>query len=94
MTVGEPFVIDAQDMENGGMQVVDVDGILGDVVAIIVGSAIGDAFFDAGAGKPVGKTARMMVPAKAAGEIALREAGPAELAPPDHQRVFEKAATF
>ena len=34
---GETFVIDAEELENGGLEVVDVDGVFGDVEAEVVG---------------------------------------------------------
>ena len=39
--VGEPFVIEAEAVEEGGLEIVDVDGILDDVEAEFVGGAIG-----------------------------------------------------
>ena len=50
--VGQPFVVDAQEVEDRGLEVVDVDGVLGDVVAEVVGLAVGDAGLDAAAGEP------------------------------------------
>ena len=41
--VGQAEVVDAGAVEDGGLQVVDVDGALGDVVPVIVGGAEGDA---------------------------------------------------
>ena len=32
--VGEAFVVDAEEVEEGGLKVVDVDGVFGDVVAV------------------------------------------------------------
>ena len=36
----QAFVVDAQAREHGGVQVVDVDGVFGDVVAVVVGFAV------------------------------------------------------
>ena len=38
---GEAFVIDAEEVEDGGVEVVDVDGVFGDGVAEFVGLAVG-----------------------------------------------------
>ena len=37
---GEPFVVDAQAVQDRGVQVVDVDRVLDDVVAEVVGLAV------------------------------------------------------
>ena len=68
-------------------------GSFTDVVAVIVGLAVGHAGLDAAAGHPHGEAARVMVAAIVlAGELPLAIDGAAELAAPDHQRVVEQAA--
>src|ERR1022692_1255343 len=47
--VGEARVVEAQAMQNGGVEVVDVDGAIDDVVAVVVGRAVADAGLDAAA---------------------------------------------
>ncbi len=49
---GELFVVDAELVEDGGVEVVDADGILGDVVGVVVGLADGLSRLDAAAGEP------------------------------------------
>ncbi len=49
---GQPGVVDAQAVQDRGVQVVDVDGISDDVVAEVVGGAVGDPGLDAAAGQP------------------------------------------
>ncbi len=44
--VGEAFVIEAEAVEQRGLDVVNVDGVLGDVVAEIVGGTVNEAGFD------------------------------------------------
>ena len=39
--VGQAFVVDAQQVEDGGVEVVDVDAVAGDAVAERVGRAVG-----------------------------------------------------
>ena len=56
-------VVDAQAVQDRGVQVVDVDGVLDDVVAVVVGLAVGDAGLDAAAGQPDREAARMVVAA-------------------------------
>src|SRR5262249_34689445 len=65
----QPFVVNAQKLQDGCLQVVDVDGAgsdrvlvgvdwvavrVGDVVAVGVGLAVGETAFDARAGQPNG----------------------------------------
>ena len=38
--VGEAFVVDAHEVEEGGMEVVNVDRVLGHIDAIVVGGTI------------------------------------------------------
>ena len=66
---------------------------VGDVVAVVVGAAVGEAGLDAAAGEPDREAARMMVAAVVGrGERALRVRRAAELAAPDDERVVEHAA--
>ena len=50
--VGEAFVIDAEEVEDGRVQVVDVHGVFRDVVAVIVGFTVGDTRLYAATGHP------------------------------------------
>ena len=77
-------VIDAQAVKNGGLQIVDIHRILGDVVAVIVRCAIGDAWLDAAAGHPDGKASGVMIAAIIVGsQFALAVHGTAEFPAPD-----------
>ena len=49
---GQLFVVDAQLVQNGCMQVADGHGILHNVVAEIVGLPVRDPTLDAAAGEP------------------------------------------
>ena len=61
--VGQALVVDAQLLEQGGVQVVDVHGILGDVVAVIVGGSVLVAGLEATASDPGGEASAVVVPA-------------------------------
>ena len=52
--------IEADQMEDGGLEVTNANRVLGDVVTDVVGLAIG-AWFDAGAGHPHGEGMGMVV---------------------------------
>ena len=70
------------------VQVVDVDLVLGGVVAVLVGRAVPEAALDAAAGQPHREAVRVVVAAVVA---ALGRRRPAELAAPQHQRVLQQA---
>ena len=91
--VRQLLVVDAQAVQNRGLQIVDVHRIRDDVVAEVVGLAVRDAGLDAAAGHPHGEAARMMIAAVVVvRQLALAVDGAAEFAAPDDQRVVEQAA--
>lgn len=49
---GEAGVVDAEAIEEGGVEVADVDGVLDGAVAEFVGDAVDVATLDAGTGHP------------------------------------------
>ena len=50
--IGQPLVVDAQEVQHRGVQVVDLDLVLDGVVAVVVGGAVDRAALDAAAGQP------------------------------------------
>ena len=68
MVVSEAFVVEAEEVEDGGVEVVDGDGVFFGFEAEVVGGAVGVAFFDAGAGEEAGEGVGVVV---AAGAVAL-----------------------
>src|SRR5688500_19672712 len=50
--IGEFGVVEAQKVQNGGVEVADVVAVFDRFVAQLVGLAVGDAAFDAAAGQP------------------------------------------
>src|SRR5688500_5637099 len=76
---GEFGVVEAEEVEEGGVQVVDVDLVLGGVEAELVGLAEGEPRFDAAAGQPHAEAVGMMVAAVVA---TLDHRRAAEFAPP------------
>ena len=50
--VGEFFMIEAEAVQNGGLEVVDMHGIFDDAVAEVIGFSIGDAGLDPIAADP------------------------------------------
>ena len=84
---GEAGVVDAGEVEHGGVEVVHGDDVEDRAVAEFVGGTPCDAGFDAAAGEPHGEGIDVVV---AAG--ALAHGGAAEFAAPDDERVVEHAA--
>ena len=48
-------MVDTEQMKDSGIEVVDVNGIFGDVVAIVIGFTVDSAFADSGTGQQSGK---------------------------------------
>ena len=88
-------VVDAQAMEDRGVEVVNVYGLFHDVVTEVVGLAMHNPFLDAAAGKPDGEALGMMVAAVVVSrQGSLAVDCPAELTAPNYQRVVEQPALF
>ena len=86
-------MVEAQELQDRGVEVADVDGVFDDVVGEVVGFAVDRAAFDAAAGHPHGEAAGVMVAAVVFfAEAALGVDRAAELAAPDDERVVEQAA--
>lgn len=83
-------MVDAEQVEHGGVEVMDADGILDSGVAEVVGGTVGDAWLDAAAGEEVREALDVVVAAVAA----LRHRSAAELAAPNDESVIEHAALF
>ena len=58
---GEPFVVDAELVKNGGVEIVDVNFILGGVIAKVIGGTVGEAGLHSSAGHPHCKAVRVMI---------------------------------
>ena len=91
---GKSFVIEAQQVQDRGLQIVDVDFVFHDAEAQFVGLAVMQAGLHAAAGHPHRETIGVVIAAKnvAARGAAFAERRAAELAAADDQRVVEQAA--
>ena len=84
---GEAVVGDAHAVEDRRVEVVQVDGVFDDVVAEVVGLAVGGAAFHAAAGHEHREAFRVVVAAVVVGgELALRINGATKFAAPDDER--------
>src|SRR5262249_18752686 len=97
VTVGEALVIEAQEPEDSGVQIVNVDRMLDGTEAEIVGGAMNLAALDAAAGQPHAEAIVVVVAAIDAAGVGARSRqlhrrSSAKLATPDHQRIVQHAA--
>src|SRR6185369_8559102 len=95
IAVCEAFVINAELLQDGRLQVARMHRVPHDVVAELVGFAMHDAALDPAAGQPLREAARVMIATVIhVRQLALRIDRAAELAAPDEERVVQKAARF
>src|SRR5579872_3647581 len=80
-------------MQNRGLNVVHVDFVLYNVEPQLIGGAIGQAGLDAASGQPDRIGLRVMVAAQRMAErgVRLNHRGASEFAPPDDERLVQKA---
>jgi len=93
---GELLVIDAHEVEDGGVEVVDGDGVLGGVVAVVVGGAVVVTGPGAATAHPHCEAMGIVIAAViAAAHLSVEEfaaGGAAELASAQDESVFQEAA--
>ena len=94
MLVGEMFVVHSEEMEQGGVEVVDMDLAIDGTVAELVGRPVSGAAVHASAGHPHGVAVVVVLSTGGlAGTIVLLGVGrAAEFASPEDERVFEQTA--
>src|SRR4051812_4186535 len=87
-------MVNAQEVQDGRLEVVNVDLVDERIVAELVRFAIADAGLDAAAGHPNRESIRMMVAAHRLGvfDFSLQEWRAAKPAAPDDKRVVQQAA--
>ena len=89
--VGESFVVDAKQVQQGGLKVMDVNGVLGGVHTKGVAGTIGDARPHAAAGHPSREGVRVMIaaPLLAVFHVALQKGRAAKFTAPNDERVIQ-----
>ena len=92
MAVSELFVVEAEQVQDRGVEVVHMNFVLGDLNAVIVRTAVANAGSDAGAGHPRTKHGRMML---AAFIFGIGHKGSAsKFSSPNDQGIVQHAARF
>ena len=92
--VGEAFVIEAELMQNCRVQVMHVDGAVGDFVAEIVARAVNFSGFEASSGSPHRKCVDVVVASSGPAVADFAHGSAAEFSTPDDDGVFEESALF
>ena len=88
-------VINPQAVQQGCVQIVDVDRVVCDVVGKIVGCSEGNARPDAAPGQPHREAAAVMIAAVVVPfELSLTVDRAAEFTAPDNQRLFKQPPLF
>src|SRR5207244_2777245 len=83
VAVGELLVVQAEQVQDGGVQIVHVNLIFDGVIAVVIRSAILHTGLNPAAGHPHGEAMGVMI----APVVTLGNGGTAELAAPQYQRV-------
>ena len=92
-SISEPLVVNPQTMEDCCVQVMHVNRVPDDIVAVIVRLTVFDSRTHAAAREPRGKTAAVMVTAVVVfGKFTLAIDGPTEFTSPDYQRLVEHSS--
>lgn len=89
VVVAELFVVEAEQMQRGGVKIVAVGGVFGGFEAEVVGGAVSSASLDATTGHPGGKGSGIVVTAFA---CALRGGLATKLGGADDECAFQQAA--
>ena len=90
--IGEAFVVDAEEMKDRCVKVVNVDGVFKDVVAIVVGFSDSDSFFDSCSSHPHAEALGMMITSVIfASQFSLTVGGSTKLSTPDEKSILQHA---
>ena len=91
--VSELLVVDPELEKDRRMEVVHVHRVLRDVVAEVVGAAVGHAGLDAAAGHPEGEATRVVIAAiNVAGQLALAVGSASKFSSPDNEGIIKHAS--
>ena len=87
---GKFFVVQAKQVQDGGVEVVHVEFVFNGLISPFVGGAVGIAGTNAAAGQPNGESLRIVI----APVVVLREGSASEFAAPPDEGVLEQSPRF
>ena len=90
MAIGQLFVVQSQQVQNGGMPIVDVHFALYGFVAVFVGGSVAESALYAATGHPSGVSLVVVV----AAVTSLGVRCPSEFAGPDDEGVLQQVAVL
>ena len=95
VVIGEVFVVEAEEVKDGGLEVVDVDLFVSNMEAEVIGGTVG-AGFGAAASHEGGEGLRVVVASglAAKGGVGFDHGGASKFAAPDDEGFIEQAMTF
>ena len=95
MSKGQLLVIDTHQVQDGGIQIMNVDRVLGDVVGKVIRLTVLEPSPNTPASHPHRPASGMMITAVIlSSERALAVHGAAKFSTPDHQRVIQHTPAF
>src|SRR5262249_24183197 len=93
--IGEFLVVQAHEMKNGRLEIVNVDTVFDGVIAEVIRCSVSNAGLDAAAGHPNGEGVLVMVPAKPFRSVALFvHRRSAEFPSPNNKSAVQQTATL
>ena len=88
-------MVDPQQVQNSGMEIMYVNAVLGDAVGVVVRLSVSQSAFYAAPGEPSGEIPGVMIAPKVrAVEFSLTIIGPTEFTSPNHEGVLEQSTLF
>ena len=92
VTISQLLMINSEQMKNGGLQIMHVNGVLHDAHAVVIGFPIAEARLDPATGQPVSEAIRVMItPVIGSRQFPLAINRSTEFPAPNHEGVFEHA---
>ncbi len=99
MAIGQAFVVDSEEVETGGVKVVDVNFVFDDAKSKLIGGAVGETAFDAATCHPNAEAFFVVIATRwcfgaRSGVVFLNHRGATKFTAPDHQCLVQHATLF
>ena len=92
VSIRQASVVDAAKVQDGGLHVVNVNRVFGDVPGVVIGCAVDRARLHSAAGEPPTVRPAEVVAAARIDGVTLAEGSAAEFAPPDNEGIVKHSA--